>query len=95
MCRAVSWNNPDIKEFYKRIKKECPATIFHGTDVGHQYDSTGQFFLMQLREKQQENSEIYRIVQENIEQGKYVHEHMDFVYRENRPNNRIFRQTLG
>ena len=25
-----------VLDFYKRIKSECPETVFHGTDVGHQ-----------------------------------------------------------
>ena len=32
---------PATKEFYKKIKEQCPETIFHGTDVGHQFWSTG------------------------------------------------------
>ena len=28
-------------DFYRTIKEQCPETVFHGTDVGHQYDSTG------------------------------------------------------
>ena len=28
-------------QFLKRIKEECPETIFYGTDVGHQYQTTG------------------------------------------------------
>ena len=30
-----------VLDFYKQIKIECPETVFHGTDVGHQYQSTG------------------------------------------------------
>ena len=37
-------------EFYKKIKRECPETIFHGTDVGHQYDTTGERYLDYLEE---------------------------------------------
>lgn len=45
------WNgtalyNPYTKEFFKNIKNKCPETIFHGTDVGHQYHSTGERFLL-------------------------------------------------
>lgn len=40
--------NPYVKDFYKRIKDECPETVFHGTDEGHQYDSTGKRFLKNL-----------------------------------------------
>ncbi len=36
--------NPYSKELYRQIKQDCPGTIFHGTDVGHQYDSTGNAF---------------------------------------------------
>mgnify|MGYP000060809023 CR=1 FL=1 len=28
-------------DFYRTVKEQCPETVFHGTDVGHQYDSTG------------------------------------------------------
>ena len=35
-------HNPYIRPFYKAIKEKCPETIFHGTDVGHQYFSTGE-----------------------------------------------------
>lgn len=77
-------HNPYIKEFYKKIKSECPETIFHGTDVGHQYDTTGQRFLKYLEKNNLENSEQYLLAQEAIEQGKYYYEHSDDVYRENK-----------
>lgn len=70
--------------FYQKIKKECPETVFHGTDVGHQYDSAGARFLAFLEEHGQKGSEVYRLALENIEQGKRFHatEHSDWVYRE-------------
>lgn len=37
-----------VKEFLKEVKKSCPETIFHGTDVGHQYDTTGRKYLEYL-----------------------------------------------
>ena len=40
---------PEVKEFYKKIKKQCPKTVFHGTDVGHQHDTTGKRFLEYLK----------------------------------------------
>ncbi|WP_406242448.1 hypothetical protein ACF3M2_19735 [Tissierella carlieri] len=76
--------NPYIKEFYKKIKSECPETIFHGTDVGHQHHTTGRRFLKYLEENNLESSEQYLLAQEAIEQGKYYYEHSDHVYRENK-----------
>lgn len=73
-----------VKKFYKRIKDECPETIFHGTDVGHQYHTTGQRFLKYLEENNLENTDQYILAQEAIEQGKYFYKHSDNVYRENK-----------
>lgn len=72
-----------VLDFYKRIKMECPETVFHGTDVGHQYDTTGRRFLAYLESQGKEQSEVYRRSQENIEQGRYYYQHSDTVYREN------------
>lgn len=76
-------HNPYIKPFYKAIKSQCPETIFHGTDVGHQYLSTGERYLEYLKENGQEDSEQYRFSQKAIEQGIYYYNHSDAVYREN------------
>lgn len=77
-------HNPDIKEFLKQIKIKCPETVFHGTDVGHQYETTGERFLQALRDNKQEKSEQYKRAQANIEQGKYYYDHSDGAYRENK-----------
>ena len=69
--------------FYKRIKNECPETVFHGTDVGHQYDTTGKRFLEYLVSIGQQQSEAYQLSQENIRQGQYYYQHSDSAYREN------------
>lgn len=78
-------HNSYIKPFYQTIKRECPQTVFHGTDVGHQYQSTGRRYLRYLEENNQKDSEQYRIAQDVIEQGKnfYADSNSDFVYREN------------
>lgn len=73
-----------IKEFYKKIKENCPETIFHGTDVGHQYHSTGKRFLKYLEENNMKNTEKYILSKEAIEQGKYYYRYNDNVYRENK-----------
>ncbi len=38
-------------DFYRTIKEQCPETVFHGTDVGHQYDSTGARYQDYLEER--------------------------------------------
>lgn len=74
---------PEVKEFYRRIKAECPETVFHGTDVGHQYHTTGQRFLELLQAQGQEESEAYRLAQEAVKQGMRYYANDDSVYREN------------
>ena len=77
-------HSQDVIDFYKQIKRECPETIFHGTDVGHQYHTTGKRYLTYLQENGQgDGSEQYQLAQEAIEQGQYYYRHSDGVYREN------------
>ena len=84
--------NPLVKDFYKTIKQQYPKTIFHGTDVGHTYYSTGERYLAYLRENGKENSEQYRLAQENIEQGKKYYAEQDHIYRENKMAENIIRE---
>ena len=37
-----------IWDFYKSIKEQYPETVFHGFDVGHQYNTTGARYLIGL-----------------------------------------------
>ena len=85
----------EVKEFYQRIKRECPETVFHGTDVGHQYDSTGARYLEYLVSVGQEQSEQYSLAQENIEQGRYYYEHGDNPYREKKLIENFVREFDG
>lgn len=73
----------EVKEFYQAIKEKCPDTIFHGTDVGHQYNTTGERYIEYLVANGKEASEEYSITKDSIEQGKYYYTHSDPVYREN------------
>lgn len=75
--------SPVVKEFYKKIKEQCPQTIFHGTDIGHQHDTTGQRFLKYLQSSNLENSEEYLLTNKSIEQGKLFYKNSDDAYREN------------
>ena len=77
-----SYNN-DSKEFYKRIKSSCPETVFHGTDVGHLYYSTGKRYLKYLRKNGMKDSEQYKLAQDAIQQGEFFRNNEDDVYREN------------
>jgi len=68
--------------FYMKIKKQCRETVFHGTDVGHQYDSTGDRYLKYLEEKNLKGTKAYVLAKENIAQGiKYYNERKS-IYRE-------------
>ena len=78
----------DYKEFFKKIKKECPETIFYGTDVGHQYETIGKEYLLYLESQGQKNTDKYKIAEENINQGRewYTEKHdpIDWTWREKR-----------
>lgn len=75
---------PALKDYYREIKRECPETVFHGTDVGHQYNTTGVRFLAYLEQNGLVDSEQYRLTQEAVQQGK--------TYQES-PNDIVFRET--
>lgn len=80
---GTAGTTPDTKEFYQKIKKNCPETVFHGTDVGHQHETTGLQFLHYLEYNNLEDTEQYTLAQEAIEQGKQFYKEIDGVYREN------------
>nr|WP_317282752.1 hypothetical protein [uncultured Sellimonas sp.] len=61
---------------FQKIKKECPETIFCGTDVGHQYATSGERYLAYLREHGQNDSADYRRAQEIMKQGKTFYQKM-------------------
>ncbi|MBE6882769.1 MAG: hypothetical protein E7489_07175 [Ruminococcaceae bacterium] len=73
------------RNFLKAIKETCPETVFHGTDVGHQYNSIGAKYLYELKEKGLEDTEEYRLTQEAMKQGRsyYGTDEPNHVYREN------------
>lgn len=80
---TVSYN-PLTLVFFKTIKEKCPETVFHGTDVGHQYHSTGKRYLQYFEAKNQKDSKQYKLAEEAINQGITFYEHQDFAYRENK-----------
>lgn len=76
-------------DFFRAIKQTCPETIFHGTDVGHQYWNTGEQYLAYLEAQNMKDSEEYLRAAESIDQGKRYYSNglnsstHDDVYREN------------
>lgn len=67
--RGTQSGNESYYEFFHEIKERCPETIFYGTDVGHQYDTTGARYLEYLEENGLDDSEQYRLAKECIRQG--------------------------
>ncbi|MBB6482082.1 hypothetical protein [Spirochaeta isovalerica] len=77
-------HNEYTLNFFKNIKENCPGTIFHGTDVGHQYDSTAPRYLKYLKSQNLENSDNYKLTQEAVAQGiEYYQSDKNSIYREN------------
>lgn len=82
---------PALKDFYKKIKEQCPETVFHGTDIGHQFYSTGERFLEYLEMENMKDSEQYLLAQDVMEQGQYFYNNSDDVYRENKMTDNFIR----
>ncbi|OMD70905.1 hypothetical protein [Paenibacillus odorifer] len=85
-------HNPDVKEFYKKIKSECPETIFHGTDIGHQYETNGSRYLSYLVANDLGESEKYTLTMEAIRQGRVFYSKEDGVYREDTMTENFIRE---
>lgn len=83
---------PAVKNYYKQIKRDCPETIFHGIDVGHQWNTTEKRFLEHLEQNGLENTEQYTLAQKSAEQGKHYRETRDDVYRENAMTENFIRE---
>lgn len=73
---------PYTLDFYKRIKKNCPETVFYGTDIGHQYYSTGKRYIEYLEKNGLSNTKEYKLAVENNNQGKEFYKKQDDAYRE-------------
>lgn len=86
-----------VRVFYRSIKAEYPETVFHGTDVGHQYDTTGERYLELLRESGQEDTPRYRLAQTCVIQGRKFYSNGSAAYRESMMTENFIReqQALG
>ncbi|MBQ8536556.1 MAG: hypothetical protein IJ461_04040 [Clostridia bacterium] len=80
--RGSASHAPQVKGFYQAIKARCPETVFHGTDVGHQYQTTGARYLAELEQQNLTDSPAYRQAQSCIQQGQAYYETGDALYRE-------------
>lgn len=72
----------DFLQFYRAIKEKCPETIFYGTDLGHQYKTTGQRYLTYIKGQGMEESDKYNFAKRCIKQGEIYYETSDGDYRE-------------
>lgn len=87
------WNgslsyNELVLDFYRSIKADCPETIFIGTDIGHQYETTGARYEAYLRAEGQLTSEEYKRADACVIQGRSYYlesdpDKQDDSYREN------------
>jgi len=68
--KGTQSGNAYYKEFLLAVRGSCPDTVFCGTDVGHQYDTTGARYLQYLRDNGLGDSEKYRLAEECIRQGQ-------------------------
>ena len=71
-----------ILDFFRAVRENCPETVFHGTDIGLRYETSGSRYLNYLEEMGQAGSEQYRLAQACIDQGKTYEEKKDAVWRE-------------
>lgn len=75
---------PAVKAFYQKLKDTCPETRLHGTDVGHQYETTGKRYLEHLEATGMQDTEQYSLAQQAVEQGQEFYRASDYGYREER-----------
>ncbi|KAB3525443.1 hypothetical protein [Alkaliphilus serpentinus] len=79
---TTDFNPEAIKNFYRIIKKECPETIFHGTDIGKGYTSHGVTYRNYLEDNDLVDTEMYQLNEEAIKQEKHFIATRDDSYRE-------------
>jgi len=81
-----------LKEFFKKIKAECPETIFQGTDVGHRYFTVGKRFLNYLENNGIKDSEQYKLTEDTILQGKLYYKRSNNEFREDMMTKNFIRE---
>ncbi len=82
-------HSPDVLDFYRSIKADCPETVFHGTDIGHMYGTMGRRYLDLLEAEGQQDGDAYALARENAAQGEEFYTRCNgenptaYSYREN------------
>lgn len=71
-------SSQEMRYFYHTIKENYPETIFHSTDLGHQYESTGARYVKKLEEEGKKDTEEYKRAVENNESGKRFYDSGDY-----------------
>lgn len=89
-------HDPSVKEFYRQIKQTCPETVFHGFDVGHQYETSGAQFLELLEQEDARDSAAYAQAENCIQQGETYYAGLGTdeaeIFRENAMAENFLRQ---
>lgn len=81
--RGTAIYDGPIRDFYRRIKTNCPETVFHGVDLGHQRATTGRRYLEYCEANGLTDSAAYKRAQLCVEQGRrYYDNEQDQAYRE-------------
>lgn len=76
--KGTQMASPLMKDFFQKIKSNYPETIFHSTDLGHQYATTGARYVKKLEDEGREDTEEYRRAVENNESGKEFYDLGDY-----------------
>ena len=85
---GTSAHSPAYLDYYRQIKQKYPETVFHGTDVGQDYDLVGARLKSELERAGKENTKEYLLLLENNQQGEALYRlsegsgSADKVYRE-------------
>ena len=80
---GTAMDSPVTRTFYQTIKAQYPETVFHGFDVGHQYNTTGNRYRLRLILSGQMGSADWALTQDTIRQGKTYYQTQDNAFREN------------
>ena len=95
--KGSSNRHPAVKQFFKSIKQSFPKTVFHGTDVGHQYNTTVKRYLDYLKKNGLVKTEQYALTIETIKQGKQHYKKRNKAFREDKMTSNFIRElkTIG
>ena len=79
------------RTFYEQIKQNCPETVFHGTDIEHQYRSLGYQYLTYLAAEGKKDSPEYAQALESIQQAK---QYYSYSYAGKDAEADVYRETV-